>query len=122
MPRVMHFEVPVDDPARAVNFYRSVFGWQINKWDGPEDYWLVGTGEEGEPGINGALTRRSEGFMSTVNTIGVDSVDAFVARIEANGGKILMTKTAIPGMGWLAYGQDTEGNNFGIIEPDTSAS
>jgi predicted enzyme related to lactoylglutathione lyase len=121
MPRVIHFELPVDDPARAASFYRSVFGWQINKWDGPMDYWLVTTGEGSEPGIDGALTRRSEGFMSTVNTVGVDSVDAYAAKIQAAGGKILMPKAAIPGMGWVAYGQDTEGNNFGIFQMDPSA-
>ncbi len=121
MPRVIHFELPVDDPARAANFYRNVFGWQINKWDGPEDYWLVTTGEGSEPGIDGALTHRSEGFMSTVNTVGVDSVDEFAAKIQANGGKILMPKAAIPGMGWLAYGQDTEGNKFGMMQMDPSA-
>lgn len=121
MPRVVHFELPVDDPARASDFYRSVFGWKIDKWDGPTDYWLVTTGENPEPGIDGALTRRSEGFMSTVNTVGVASVDESVAKIQASGGKILLEKTPIPGMGWLAYAQDTEGNNFGIMEMDQSA-
>ncbi len=121
MPRVTHFELPVDDPARAANFYRSVFGWQINKWDGPEDYWLVTTGEGSKPGIDGALTHRSEGFMSTVNTVEVDSVDESAAKIQANGGKILMPKAAIPGMGWLVYGQDTEGNRFGMMQLDPSA-
>jgi hypothetical protein len=46
MPRVVHFELPVDEPERAAHFYRSVFGWQINKWEGPEDYWLIKTGEQ----------------------------------------------------------------------------
>jgi hypothetical protein len=118
MPRVIHFELPVDDPERAARFYRSVFGWQINKWEGPEDYWLITTGEQGEMGIDGALTKRSEGFMNTVNTVGVESLDESLARVEASGGKILMPKTQIPGVGWLAYAQDTEGNNFGMMQPD----
>ncbi len=121
MPRVIHFELPVDDPARAADFYRSVFGWKIDKWEGPTDYWLVTTGEQGEPGIDGALTRRSEGFMSTVNTVGVGSLEESVAKIQAAGGKILMPKSAIPGFGWLAYAQDTEGNNFGVMQDDPSA-
>ena len=54
MPRVVHFEIHADDPQRAANFYQNVFGWQINKWEGPEDYWLVTTGADNEPGINGA--------------------------------------------------------------------
>jgi uncharacterized protein len=121
MNRVIHFEIPVDDPKRASDFYRSVFGWKIDQWDGPTDYWLVNTGEDPEPGISGALTRRQEGFMNIVNTVGVDSVDAFVTRIEASGGKILAGKMPIPGMGWVAYAQDTEGNNFGVFQLDTSS-
>jgi predicted enzyme related to lactoylglutathione lyase len=119
MPRVIHFELPVDDAERAINFYRKVFGWQINKWEGPEDYWLVTTGS-GEPGIDGALTHRSEGFAHTVNTIGVESRDEVVAKIEASGGKIL-DKMTVPGVGWVAYALDTEGNSFGIMQSDPSA-
>ncbi len=122
MPRVVHFELPVDDADRAVNFYRNVFGWQINKWDGPTDYWLVATGQDAEPGINGALTRRSDGFRNTVNTIDVKSLDEAVARVQANGGKILEAKMAVPGVGWLAYAQDTEGNNFGMMQADPAAA
>ncbi|HPT75026.1 MAG TPA: VOC family protein, partial [Methanomassiliicoccaceae archaeon] len=55
MPRVIHFEIPAEDPERAVEFYKKVFGWKIDKWEGPIDYWLVMTGENDEPGINGAI-------------------------------------------------------------------
>jgi len=57
MPRVIHFEIPADDPARAVKFYEAVFGWKIEKWNGPMDYWLAMTGEQEQPGIDGAITR-----------------------------------------------------------------
>jgi uncharacterized protein len=119
MSRVIHFEFPVDDAERAISFYRDVFGWQINKWEGPEDYWLVMTGS-GQPGIDGAFMRRGEGFQHTVNTIGVESRDDAVAKIEAAGGKILM-KMTVPGVGYMAYALDTEGNSFGIMQSDTSA-
>ena len=46
MSRVVHFEIPADDPVRAAKFYEDVFGWKIEKWEGPFDYWLVTTGEE----------------------------------------------------------------------------
>ena len=58
MGRVIHFEIPADDPARATAFYRAVFGWQVSKWAGPIEYWLLTTGEEGTPGINGAVFLR----------------------------------------------------------------
>jgi len=58
MPRVIHFEIPADDPARAVKFYADVFGWQSQKWDGPMEYWLVATGKAPAPGIDGGILRR----------------------------------------------------------------
>lgn len=121
MPRVVHFEIPVDDPERGVRFYQKVFGWKINKWDGPEDYWLVTTGEKDEPGIDGALMRRSPPFTTTVNTVDVPSVDEFAQKVVAAGGKVVMSKTTIPGVGYFAYCADTEGNMFGIMQSDPSA-
>lgn len=117
MPRVVHFEIPADDPGRAIEFYRKVFGWKIDKWEGPFDYWLVTTGEEDEPGINGAIMSRGmDGIVK--NAIAVDSVDECVQKIEAAGGKMSMKKSAIPGVGIIAEFKDTEGNISIILEPE----
>ncbi len=35
MPKIIHFEISADDPTRASAFYERVFGWRINKWEGP---------------------------------------------------------------------------------------
>src|SRR5271165_4893818 len=120
MPRVIHFEVSADDPQRAADFYSRVFGWAIQKWAGPEDYWLVKTGEAPEPGIDGGIFRR-KGPVNYVNTVAVESVDACAASIEAAGGKVVVPKRAIPGVGYLVYCQDPEGNVFGIMQPDKAA-
>jgi predicted enzyme related to lactoylglutathione lyase len=80
MARVVHFELPADNPDRAVKFYSDVFGWKIKKWEGPVDYWLITTGEEKEPGINGAITTRAERSIVT-NTIEVPSVDECIKNI-----------------------------------------
>ncbi len=120
MPRVIHFEFPADDPERAIAFYENVFGWKIEKWEGPMEYWLIMTGPEEEPGIDGGLTRRTEPGMGTENTVGVASIDEYLVKIEANGGKLLRPKSAVPGVGYLAYCQDTEGNSFGLMQEDTS--
>ena len=45
MARVGHFEIHADDPQRAINFYQNAFNWHFNKWDAPQDYWLIKTGE-----------------------------------------------------------------------------
>lgn len=121
MPRVIHFEIPADDPDRASRFYRMVFDWQIEKWEGPTDYWLVTTGPEDEPGIDGGLARRTEPGAGTENTIGVESIDDCLDKITQEGGKILRPKAAVPGVGWLAYCEDTEGNRFGLMQDDPEA-
>jgi len=53
MPRPTHFEIPSDNPERAISFYEAVFGWKFQKWEGPMPYWLITTGPDSEPGING---------------------------------------------------------------------
>lgn len=120
--RVIHFELPADDPDRCANFYADAFGWKIEKWGGPTDYWLVATGEDSEPGINGGIGRRQGPEDQTTNTIDVADLDAAVAAVEAAGGRITNPKHAVPGVGWLAYGTDTEGNPFGIMQADESAA
>lgn len=121
MPRVVHFDIGADKPERAIEFYRAVFGWKIEKWRGPSDYWLIKTGEPGEPGIDGGLAKRDNPSASITSIVAVPSVDDFAARITANGGKIVQPRQAIPGVGYLATCQDTEGNNFAIMEMDGSA-
>jgi len=121
MPRVIHFEIPADNPARAAKFYTEVFGWQINKWEGPIEYWLVTTGDSAAPGINGGLVARQHKEQSTVNTVDVPSVDDFVAKVQQNGGVVVVPKMPIPGVGWLAYCQDPEGNIFGIMQNNPKA-
>jgi len=118
--RVIHFEIPADDPERATKFYTKVFGWKINKWGGGMDYWLVNTGDSSAPGIDGAIMRRSGMASTVVNSIDVPSVDDFIKKVTKNGGKVITPKTPIPGVGYFAYCKDTEGNMFGIMQPDKS--
>lgn len=121
MARVVHFEIGADDPEKIVNFYRSVFGWTIEKWDGPMEYWFVMTGDPSEPGIDGGIGRRTESWDKIVNTISVESVEEYVKKIESLGGTIIRPKSAIPGVGYLAYCMDPDGNPFGIMQDDQSA-
>jgi predicted enzyme related to lactoylglutathione lyase len=119
MPRPIHFELPADDPERAVKFYVDIFGWKVQKWDGPMEYWMIDTGEG--LGINGGLLRRPHPGTSTVNTVDVDDVDDYVAKVVSMGGQVIMPKMAVPGVGYLAYCQDTEGNTFGMMQNDPAA-
>ena len=120
MPRVIHFEIAAQDPERAVRFYSGVFEWEINNWEGPMEYWLIKTGEAGEPGIDGAIMRKSDQNQSIINTIGVDSLEKCLDRVTENGGKVVTPVMPIPGVGRFAYCQDTEGISFGVMEEDES--
>ena len=121
MSRVVHFEIPSDDPEKTVGFYETVFGWKFNKWDGPMEYWLIETGEESSPGINGGLMHRQNEAQGVVNTIDVPSVDDYIQKVTDAGGTICVPKMSIPSVGYLAYFLDTDGNMFGIMETDESA-
>ena len=118
MSRVVHFEIMAVKPERAAEFYRQVFGWQIQKWEGAgETYWLVTTGGEGEPGINGGIAQ-SRGETLTVNVIDVASVDEAADTVTAHGGKVVVPKMAIPDVGYGVYCQDTEGIVFGMMQAE----
>ncbi len=121
MPRVVHFEIHCDDPERASKFYSDVFGWEVNKWDGPMDYWLVKTGEKDQPGIDGGLMKRQDPAGAVYNTIDVPDLDDFMQKVKNAGGQIVVDKQAIPGVGWVAYFKDTEGNVTGLFKSDMSA-
>jgi hypothetical protein len=84
------------------------------------DYWLITTGAEGERGIDGGMGRK-QGDGGPCNTIEVSSVDTCAASVEKKGGKVIVPKMPIPGIGWLAYCTDPEGNTFGILEGDPAA-
>ena len=126
MPRVVHFEIHAADTDRAVNFYKALFGWDFQKWEGPMEYWLITTGPNDQPGINGGLVRRQgeidgQAVIAYVCTVDVENLDASVQTAVDNGGQIALPKMPIPGMGWLAYCKDTEGNIFGMMQGDPNA-
>jgi hypothetical protein len=122
MPRVIHFELQADDPDRATKFYEDVFGWQTARWgDGPQSYWLMTTGPEAEPGINGGIMRRDARFPGVVNTLAVPDVDDYCEKVTRAGGQVFMPRSAVAGIGWVAYCRDTEGNMFGVFKSDPAA-
>lgn len=124
MARVVHFEIHAEDPERAAAFYRDLFGWSITKWDGPVDYWLVGTGPDEEPGINGAILRQmgnvageGQGPNAFVCTVQVDDIAATEKAVGDAGGEQVVAQQELPGVGKVSYFRDTEGNVFGALEP-----
>ncbi|MBM7567064.1 VOC family protein [Paenibacillus sacheonensis] len=130
MGKVVHFEIHVDDMERAKAFYGEVFGWTYEDWSGYAGmpYWGAITGDPGAMGINGALMQRKgpspqqgQPLNGYACTLGVGDYDATEAKILAHGGKLALAKYALPGMAWQGYYIDTEGNTFGIHQPDLKA-
>ncbi len=130
MNRVVHFEIQVDNPERATEFYTKVFGWSFQRW-GEQQYWMLMTAEKDskEPGINGGLLVRpcktppeACGTNAYVCTMQVENFDQIAKKIEEAGGKVAMPKFALAGMAWQGYFIDTEGNTFGVHQPDENAA
>jgi predicted enzyme related to lactoylglutathione lyase len=119
--RFTHFELATDDLEKTAAFYREVFGWEVQKWEGPVDYWLVTTGDESTPGINGGLMAAGPGFSGTINTIEVDDIDTALVKVLENGGEVALEKQAIPSVGYQAYFKDSTGIVVGLHQADPSA-
>lgn len=130
MSRLVHFEIHVDNMDRAKKFYGEVFGWTFQDWSefAGMPYFGAVTGSEDEPGINGALMQRqssapeqNQPLNGYACTMGVEDYDSTEAKILEQGGKVAMPKYALPGMAWQGYYIDTEGNIFGLHQPDENA-
>jgi len=121
MPKIVHFEIPVDDADRASTFYRDTLGWQVSGY-GDMPYWLVQAGGDDEPGADGALIARGDIHRTPILIAGVKDVDETLRRVEQAGGQIVQGRMPVPGVGWSAYVRDTEGNTIGIFQPDSAAA
>jgi predicted enzyme related to lactoylglutathione lyase len=132
MNRPVHFEMHVENPDRAMKFYTGIFGWTFQKYGPPGgfDYWLVTTGKDGTPGINGGMMRRigkTPGMkdptpvIAFVCTIDVEDIDKMMKAAEKAGAMQALPKSAIPTVGWTAYYKDPEGNIFGLYQIDPKA-
>lgn len=117
MGRPVHFEILVEDPGRIARFYESVFEWEINRWSGSEQaYFLLTTGPDNQPGINGALMPQ-EFDQNVINTIDVDDLPATLEAIQAAGGELVHGPSDVPGVGTHAYCKDPAGVIFGVMQP-----
>jgi predicted enzyme related to lactoylglutathione lyase len=118
---VIHFEIPANDVVKLKQFYSELFGWKIEKLGNMEYYSIttVPMDEKGNllrPGVNGGLYKKDVPQQQPVNYIYVESVDEYSKKVMALGGKIIVSKMEVTGMGWFALAQDPEGNTFGIFE------
>ena len=126
MPTIQHFEIAADDVARAQKFYKDVFGWTMQKWresENPEqEYWFFETKDDkGRPGIGGGMMKRQDPSQAITNYVTVSSIDEYSSKIEQAGGKVMMPKTKVSDMGFIAVCLDSENNSFGLFESTTGS-
>ncbi len=124
---IVHFEIPAKDVNKLMKFYGDLFGWKISKAmdeaSGGMDYYLIQTVPVDDkmmplrPGVNGGMFKKTERDAKPVNYFSVESADDFIARIKKLGGKIIVPKQEVQGVGWTAIAADPEGNYFAIMQP-----
>jgi predicted enzyme related to lactoylglutathione lyase len=120
MDKVVHFEIPADDPERAQKFYGSVFGWEMEQF--PEmEYIMIKTTPVDENhmpvepgGINGGMLKRQRPVTAPVITIAVQDMESAMKNIKKMGGEVVRGKMQVGDMGYAAYFKDTEGNIIGL--------
>ena len=123
--KLIHFAIHTDDIHRAWTFYGQVFGWGFNAY-GPSDFLQIKTDKTEKSELIGALQSRKSSPVSgrligLECTIGVENIDEIVELVKKNNGQVLMQKTAIPYVGWIAKFLDTEGNLICAMQYDNDA-
>lgn len=115
---ITHIDIPVNDMRRAASFYGDLFGWRISEMPGFEGYpmWQAPNQISG-----GGLAPRDEGFSQPRSYVEVDSIDEVLGKVEANGGRVLMPRTAIDETSWFAVFEDPDGNHIGLFEGITGS-
>jgi predicted enzyme related to lactoylglutathione lyase len=122
MNQLAHFAINADDIEVSRRFYENVFGWKFRPYGPPGFYQATA----GDGGPMGALQSRREivpgaKMLGFECTIAVRSVDETAAAIEAGGGKIVMKRVTLVGVGHLIFFQDPGGNIAGAMEYDSAA-
>jgi len=120
---IIHFEIPATDAEKLKQFYAGLFGWKIEKYPGPMEYWMIQTvpvDEKGmtlRPGVNGGMVKKERSEQKPVNYISVESIDESIEKVKKLGGKIASPKQQVPNVGWIATAMDPEGNDIALLQP-----
>ena len=120
---IIHFEIPATDVEKVKQFYAGLFGWKIEKYPGPMEYWMIQTvpvdenGMPQRPGVNGGMVKKELPEQKPVNYISVESIDESIEKVKQLGGKIVTPKQEIPNVGWIAKAIDPEGNHIALLQP-----
>jgi predicted enzyme related to lactoylglutathione lyase len=116
LSKIVHFEIPADDTGRAREFWGSLFGLEFQTYEGPVEYHMFQNDDQ----TGGGIYPRQMGEKGLISYFNTDDIDATSRRIKELGGTV-EEKAPVPGMGWFARAEDTEGNSFSLWQSDDSA-
>lgn len=111
----VHIEISSNSLDESKQFYGNVFGWQFQDWPEMNYVTFAPAGPEATGGGFNPVNENVPAGTVTVY-IGTNDIDATTANIEANGGKIILPKMEVPGVGWLAFFLDPAGNQMALIQ------
>ncbi len=119
---IVHVELPAEDTAATANFYKEALGWQLSH-EPSFDYWMFSA--EGGPGGGFVRAGATQGPLryetgKVLVYLGSEDIDADLARVEEHGGRTILPRTDIPGVGWFAVFADPSGNQLGLFERASS--
>ncbi len=109
---IVHVEIPAENAAAASKFYADVFGWKIDHDPNFDYYMFAAAGGPGGGWVKPDGDQYHAGQI--IPYIDTDDIEASLKKIEACGGKTLMPKHEIQGVGWFAFFADPAGNRLGL--------
>jgi predicted enzyme related to lactoylglutathione lyase len=116
MSKIVHFEVPAEDTGRAKEFWGSLFDVEFQTYEGPVEYHMFQNDDQ----TGGGVYPKQQGEKGLITYFNVEDIDAARTKVQELGGKA-EDKASVPGMGWYARAEDTEGNEFSLWQSDENA-
>ncbi len=111
---VIHAEIRSQDPGATRAFFAELFGWQYSDGAFP-GYTFVDSGVEGA--LPTAIGPLQGGADAVLFFVGVDDVEATLARAEQLGGKTIQPAQQVPGVTFGVFA-DAQGHVVGVASAD----
>jgi predicted enzyme related to lactoylglutathione lyase len=111
------FELVTPDASRARAFYGEVLGWKVHSYPmGAGTYDMLLAGDTLDSMVGGLTAPRGDGGRARwISTVSVEDVDAAVAAVRANGGRVVEGPQELPGVGRAARIVDPQGAELGLL-------
>lgn len=117
---IMHYEIPAKNLAKLRKFYENVVGWKFKDSGMPGMTYLLISTSRSTKLPSGGMYKKSRASAPTTY-VSVKNIDASTRKLQKNGGKVVVAKQPVPGMGWSVVARDPEGNWLGLFQVDMKA-